>query len=214
MGTALFRGERRSGEALRGQAGKGEPLCKPWYLEGGEVPGGVKRSRARSAVHSASHPGPSPPILPRPALLGWWRVAVKRGPGSLWQLIYPGTTRALGAQVGSQSLRAEVERLWSPRRQSRVGSGGWFGLGLGREAGEHARCLSWNCGHTGAALGSTPSFPVKVHTQEQRPFPVLLHCRTPRAAELGLESWMQGTEGAGGRSGERHVLVPVPSKRR
>lgn len=35
-----------------------------------------------------------------------------------------GATRALGAQVGAQSLRAEVQRSWSPPWRPRVGPGG------------------------------------------------------------------------------------------
>lgn len=76
------------------------------------------------------------------------------------------------------------------------------GLGLGGRLGRHACCLSWGFGRTGAALGSTSRFPVKVHTREKRPFPVLLHCRALREAELGLESRVQGTEEVGDRSGE------------
>lgn len=58
------------GEALGGQAGKGEPLREPRCREGGEVRGGVGKVGAPDlGVHSSSSPSPSPPVLFWPAFL-------------------------------------------------------------------------------------------------------------------------------------------------
>lgn len=98
----------------------------------------------------------------------------------------PGATRALGAQVGAQSLRAEVQRSCSPRRRSRVDPGGvWAWAGSWRR---YVASKFWGYGRTGAAPGSTLHFPVTVHNRERRPSTVFLYGRAPRVAKLGLGS--------------------------
>ncbi|MEJ1287962.1 hypothetical protein NN561_018989 [Cricetulus griseus] len=200
LGAALFGGKRRSGEALSGRAGEGEPLRKPGCREGGEVPGAVERSRARCGVHSASYPGPSPLILARLTLLGWWRAVVERGPGSLWQLLYPGSHS--GARRSS----------WSPEFESRstalVGAlsgdrgsvlGGDPGLGLGRRSGDVRAVLA---GVMAAQVqpGVNSTFPCEgSHSESSGLFQCSSTAKLPGRPNWGWRAEMHGAEGAGGR---------------
>lgn len=80
------------------------------------MPGGVERSCSGSGVHLASYPGPSPPVLCRPALLGWWREEMERGPGSLWQLLYPGSHSGAGRLSWSPEFESRSTALVEPSR--------------------------------------------------------------------------------------------------
>lgn len=185
------------GEALRGRAGERGPLREPRGRGGGEVPGRAERSRSASRVHPASYPGPSPPVL-SPAS-HTWLVASGGGEG-LGKFVATSLSRE---PLGRWALKLEP-RVCEPKYSAcgalagdrgRVPEGDLrFGLGLA--AAGRACCLSWGCGRTGEAPGSS-HFPATAHTPEQRPSPAFFHCRAPRASALGLESRNAGDRGSG-----------------